>query len=69
VTGFKLRGPITGIEVIAVGPRVHLLGLHRLYGPGRWRKLKGNGLIELEDGRLVEAELHCTGLTELAGWT
>jgi hypothetical protein len=59
VTGFKLRGPITSVEVIAVGRRVRLLGmLRRLYGPGRCRKLKGNGLVELPDGRLVEAELH-----------
>jgi len=59
VTGFKLRGPITSVEVIAVGRRVRLLGmLRRLYGPGRWRKLKGYGLVELPDGRLLEAELH-----------
>ena len=59
MTGFKLRGPITNIEVIAVGRKVRLLGmLRRLYGPGRWRKLKGNGLVELSDGRLLKVELH-----------
>jgi len=29
-----------------------------LYGKGRWRKLKGRTLVELPDGRIVEAELH-----------
>jgi hypothetical protein len=32
--------------------------LRRLYGPGRWRKLKGKALVELPNGSLVEAELH-----------
>ena len=59
MTGFKLRGPITSIEVIAVGRNLRLLGmLRRLYGPGRWRKLKGRALVEFPDGRVVEAELH-----------
>jgi len=59
VTGFRLRGPITSIEVIAIGRRIRLLRLlRRLYGPGRWRKLKGSALVELPDGRVVWAELH-----------
>jgi hypothetical protein len=59
VTGFTLRGPITSIEVITVGRKVRLASmLRRLYGPGRWRKLKGIGLVELPDVHVVEAELH-----------
>ena len=59
MTGFKLRGPITAIEIIAVGRKLRLsAALRRLYGPGRWRKLKGSALVELPDGSLVEAELH-----------
>jgi hypothetical protein len=59
VTGFRLRSEITGIEVIAIGRKLRLLaGLRRLYGKGRWRKLKGMALVELPDGRVVEAELH-----------
>jgi hypothetical protein len=59
VTGFRLRGPITDIEVIAIGRRIRLLSmLRRLYGRGRWRKLKGRALVELPDGRVVLAELH-----------
>jgi hypothetical protein len=58
VTGFRLRGPITDIEVVAIGRRIRLLSmLRRLYGRGRWRKLKG-ALVELPDGRVVSAELH-----------
>jgi hypothetical protein len=29
-----------------------------LYGKGRWRKLKGNALVELPDASVVRAELH-----------
>ncbi len=59
MSGFRLRGSITNIEVIAVGRRIRFLGvLRRLYGPGRWRKVKGQGLVELADGRVLEAELH-----------
>jgi hypothetical protein len=59
VTGFLLRSEITDIQVIATGRRLRLLPwLQKLYGKGRWRKLKGRALVELPDGRLVEAELH-----------
>jgi hypothetical protein len=59
VTGFELRSEITEIEVIAVGRAVGALArLRKVYGPGRWRKLKGKALIELPDGVVVMAELH-----------
>lgn len=59
MTGFKLRSEITGIDVMATGRKLRLQTmLRRLYGQGRWRKLKGKALIELPDGRVVEAELH-----------
>ena len=59
MTGFRLRGSIIDIEVIAVGARIRLLPmLRRLYGRGRWRKLKGRALVELPDARVVWAELH-----------
>ena len=32
--------------------------LRRLYGKGRWRKMKGVGRIRLKDGRTRIAELH-----------
>lgn len=59
MTGFRLRSKITDIQVIATGRKLRLLSrLRRLYGKGRWRKLKGRALVELPDGRVVEAELH-----------
>jgi len=59
VTGFRLRSKITDIQMIATGRKLRLLPrLRRLYGEGRWRKLKGKALVELSDGRVVEAELH-----------
>ena len=32
--------------------------LRKLYGKGRWRKLKGRALVELSAGQVVLAELH-----------
>lgn len=59
MTGFKLRSEVTDVEVVAVGRRLRVRGmLGRLYGKGRWRKLKGRGLVELPNGRVVLAELH-----------
>jgi hypothetical protein len=59
VTGFTLRSDITNVQVIAVGSAIKILPLLRkLYGKGRWRKLKGEALVELPGGRIVRAELH-----------
>jgi hypothetical protein len=59
VTGFKLRSEITHVEVIASGRKLRVLAwLRRLYGKGRWRKLKGRGFVELPGGEVVLAELH-----------
>jgi hypothetical protein len=59
VTGFKLRGEIRDVAVIAAGRAVRVLAkLRRAYGGARWRKLKGRALVELPDGTVVLAELH-----------
>ena len=56
---FKLRGEISEIEEIAAGKSIRiLLVLQKLYGKGRWRKLKGIALVELPDGSVNRAELH-----------
>ena len=56
---FKLRGEITDIEEIAAGKSIRILAvLRKLYGKGRWRKLKGVALVELPDGSVSRAELH-----------
>ncbi len=55
---FKLRGEITEIEEIASGKSIRILAiLQKLYGKGRWRKLKGVALVELPDGSVSRAEL------------
>ena len=48
-----------GIETIAVGARIRELSrLEKHYGPGRWRKMKGEAKIRLKNGRIVRAEIH-----------
>jgi hypothetical protein len=56
---YEIVGEITQIETIAVGSRIRdLPRLRRLYGRGRWRKLKGVALVRLRTGRIRKAELH-----------
>jgi hypothetical protein len=57
---FEIVGPISEIEVIAAGRRFRDIDwLTRLYGPGRWRKLKGIALVRLPDtGEVFNAEIH-----------
>jgi hypothetical protein len=54
---FELVDDITDIETIATGGFRERPRLHRLYGKGRWRKMKGVARIRLRDGRLRLAEL------------
>ena len=56
---FQILGPVGSIEVIAIGRSIRELPrLQKVYGKGRWRKLKGFAKIELEDGTVCDAELH-----------
>ncbi len=56
---FKLLGRITEVETIAVGKAIREINrLRKIYGPGRWRKLKGTATIRLADGTICRAELH-----------
>jgi len=56
---FEVVGEITNVETIAAGRKIRQLGrLTRLYGKGRWRKMKGEALIRLAAGELRRAELH-----------
>jgi hypothetical protein len=56
---FEVVGEFTAVETIAVGRRIRrLASLTRLYGKGRWRKMKGEALIRLPTGELRRAELH-----------
>lgn len=56
---FEVVGEITNVETIAVGRRIRqLANLTRLYGKGRWRKMKGEAMIRLATGELRRAEPH-----------
>jgi hypothetical protein len=50
---------MTDIETIATGGGIRELPrLRRLFGKGRWRKMKGIARSRLRDGRVRVAELH-----------
>jgi len=56
---FEIVGDISETETIATGRIIRELPrLRRLYGKGRWRKMKGIARIRLKDGRIRLAELH-----------
>ncbi|HEV8605649.1 MAG TPA: hypothetical protein VGQ99_09800 [Tepidisphaeraceae bacterium] len=56
---FDILGEIRKPTVIAVGTAIRdLARLRRAYGPGRWRKMKGQATIRTFDGDVLEAEVH-----------
>ncbi len=56
---FEILGDINAIEPIAVGGGIRdRRRLQRLYGKGRWRKLRGVATVRLADGTIHTAEVH-----------
>ena len=56
---FKIKGSIRDIETLATGHGIiNLNRLNKIYGKANWRKLKGICKVELEDGAVLEAEVH-----------
>ena len=56
---FEVVSEITDIETIAIGSGIRdVARLRRMYGKGRWRKLKGVARVRLRSGRIRLAELH-----------
>jgi hypothetical protein len=56
---FEIVGKISEVETVAVGSSIREIArLRRVYGRGRWRKLKGVAQVQLGDGRIRLAELH-----------
>jgi hypothetical protein len=56
---FEIISDITEIEAIAIGSKIRdVTRLRRMYGKGRWRKLKGVAKVRLRSGRIRLAELH-----------
>jgi len=59
MASFEIISDITDIEVIAVGNSIRdLPRLRKLYGDGRWRKMKGIAMIQLSNGHVRKAEVH-----------
>jgi hypothetical protein len=56
---FSIISDITNEEVIAIGNSIRdLPRLRKMYGDGRWRKMKGIATIQLRNGRIRKAEIH-----------
>jgi hypothetical protein len=56
---FEVIGGIRNVQVIAVGAAIRTLGdLRKRFGAGRWRKMKGEATVRLENGEVREAEVH-----------
>ena len=56
---FKIIGEIKGVESIAAGRAIkNLKRLNRIYGSSNWRKLKGICRVKLNDGTVLDAEVH-----------
>lgn len=59
MSDFEVLDDISNVETIAVGTSIRdLPRLRRVYGKGRWRKMKGVARVRLRDGRVHLAELH-----------
>ena len=59
MASFEIISDITNEEVIAIGNSIRdLPRLKKIYGDGRWRKMKGIATIQLRNGRIRRAELH-----------
>ncbi len=59
MSGFEIIGKIKGVEAIATGNQIkEIERLKKLYGKGRWRKMKGKAYIKLSNGKIRLAELH-----------
>jgi hypothetical protein len=56
---FEILGELSDIETIAAGRGIRDLSrLRRLYGQGRWRKMKGVARVRLPDDSIRRTELH-----------
>ena len=59
MASFEIISDITDEEVIAIGNSIRELPrLRKLYGDGRWRKMKGIATIQLSNGHVRKAEIH-----------
>ena len=56
---FEILTEFRNVETIAAGRGVYIRRhLDRIYGKGRWRKMKGVATVQLADGTVCKAEIH-----------
>ncbi|WP_428357561.1 hypothetical protein [Methyloprofundus sp.] len=56
---FEIISDILDSETFAQSSGIReLQRLQKIYGKGRWRKCKGYATVRLEDGTVLNAELH-----------
>ena len=56
---FEIIDEIVRVEIIAIGSAIRDLAyLRKVYGRGRWRKLKGFAQIKLPNDKIRYVELH-----------
>ena len=56
---FEIINEIENVETIAVGGKIRdIMRVRKLYGVGRWRKMKGVANVRLQSGVMRKAELH-----------
>jgi hypothetical protein len=56
---FEILKDIVDIETIAVGNAIREIARFRkIYGSGRWRKMKGITTVRLLDGSICKVEIH-----------
>ena len=59
MASFEIISDIEEVQTIAIGNSIRdLPRLRKLYGDGRWRKMKGIATIRLSNGRVRKAEIH-----------
>ena len=55
----EIIGPVNSVEIIAAGSGIRELNtLRRLFGDGKWRKLKGVARVRLPSGNVRMCEVH-----------
>ncbi len=56
---FEIVEEVKNIEIIAIGGNIKdIMRLRKQFGEGRWRKLKGNAKVRLQNGVIRNAEIH-----------
>ena len=59
IMDFQIIGAISNVEIIASGTKIREINrLRKIYGSGRWRKMKGIAKVQFDDSSTYTAEVH-----------